>query len=162
MFDELNRMFSQAGLRFDQDFLNRTFSRQGGVVFQFFTGPGGRGGAYGGEAAVASYKPNWLERLFSKITMKLMGFALRRLFSVQTKPPPKPALDRHIDISISAAEAVVGGEKSVSYKTGSKTKKLMVKIPSGVKTGTRIRLKGAGAVVGRKRGDLYLRVNIKE
>ena len=34
--EELNRMFQQAGLRFDQDFLNRTFFSGNGVIFQFF------------------------------------------------------------------------------------------------------------------------------
>ena len=41
MFDELSRMFAQAGLRFDQDFLNRIFFRGSGSVFEFFTTPGG-------------------------------------------------------------------------------------------------------------------------
>ena len=39
--EELNRMFQQAGLRFDQDFLNRTFFSGNGVIFQFYSGPGG-------------------------------------------------------------------------------------------------------------------------
>jgi DnaJ-class molecular chaperone len=41
--EELNRMFQQAGLRFDQDFLNRTFFSGNGVVFQFYSSPGGTG-----------------------------------------------------------------------------------------------------------------------
>ena len=41
MFDEMSRMFHQAGLRFDQDFLNHVFFEGSGVVFQFFSGPGG-------------------------------------------------------------------------------------------------------------------------
>ena len=35
MFDEMNRMFAQAGLRFDQDFLNRVFFSGRGFTFQF-------------------------------------------------------------------------------------------------------------------------------
>ena len=40
MFDELNRMFTQAGLRFDQDFLNRVFFKGSGFMSRFFTIPG--------------------------------------------------------------------------------------------------------------------------
>ena len=38
----------------------------------------------------------------------------------------------------------------------------MVTVPSGVKTGTKIRLKGMGMTAGKKSGDLYLHVQIKE
>ncbi len=41
MFDELSRMFSQAGLRFDQDFLNRVFFEGSGFIFQFLLLPVG-------------------------------------------------------------------------------------------------------------------------
>ena len=41
MFNELNRMFSQAGLRFDQDFLNRVFFGGRGFIFHFSSGMGG-------------------------------------------------------------------------------------------------------------------------
>ena len=41
MFAELSRMFNQAGLRFDQDFLNHVFFESSGLVFQFFASPGG-------------------------------------------------------------------------------------------------------------------------
>ena len=44
--DELNRMFRQAGLRFDQDFMNRVFFAGRGFGFNIFTGaaPGPAGG----------------------------------------------------------------------------------------------------------------------
>ena len=37
----------------------------------------------------------------------------------------------------------------------------MVKIPSGVKLGTKIRLMGADVVEHKKQGDLYLHIKIK-
>ena len=46
MFDELSRMFTQAGLRFDQDFLNRVFFEGSGSIFRFFTSSGARQRAY--------------------------------------------------------------------------------------------------------------------
>ncbi len=40
-FEELNRMFHQAGLRFDQDFFNQTFSGGQARVYTFSFGPRG-------------------------------------------------------------------------------------------------------------------------
>ena len=37
----------------------------------------------------------------------------------------------------------------------------MVKIPPGVKPGTKIRLRGMGAVGDKKQGNLYLHIKIK-
>ena len=57
-------------------------------------------------------------------------------------------------------EAVSGGEKQVAYKRSKEIKRLMVKIPSGVKSGTKIRLKGMGLVGDKKSGDLYLYIKV--
>ncbi len=40
-FEELNRMFAEAGLRFDEDFLNQVFFGGRGFRFEFFAGPSG-------------------------------------------------------------------------------------------------------------------------
>jgi len=164
MFDELNRMFAQAGLRFDQDFLNRVFFEGSGFIFQSFTSPGVSQRAYQqhySQAGVSTYKPNWLERLLTRIAVKIGKYALRKLFGFQYEALPKQSLDQHIELEISPAEATTGGEKSVTYKRGNKTKKLMVKIPPTVKPGTKIRLKGMGTVEGKKSGDLYLHIKVK-
>ncbi len=173
MFDEMNRMFAQAGLRFDQDFFNQTFFNSGSFVIQFSVGPNGvnrRVYRFGGEAsnqqspntAVPTYKPNWMERLLSKITVKVSKFALRRLFGLQLESPSEQELDQHIELEISPAEAAAGGEENLNHKRGNKTTKLMVKIPPGVKTGTQIRLKGMGLVEDKKQGDLYLHIKVKD
>ena len=172
-FDELSRMFAQAGLRFDQDFLNRVFFGGSGIVFQFFATPGGvnqsahrsgGGTTYQGHrpyTGVSTYKPSLIERLLSKIAARIGKYALRKLFGFQYEPLPHHNLDQHIELEISPAEAAGGGEKQVTYKRGNKTKKLMVKVPSGVKPGTKIRLKGMGSVENKKSGDLYLHVKVK-
>lgn len=169
MVDELSRMFNQAGLRFDQDFRNHVFFENSGVVFQFFTGPGGvsqRVYKFGDQAPdrqyqptrVAAYQPNWIERLLSKMAIKAGKFVLGKLFSFQFGPVQN--LDQHIELEISPTEAAAGGEKGITYKRGNQTKRLIVKIPSGVKPGTRIKLRGAGAVGHEKQGDLYLHIKI--
>ena len=149
-YEELSRMFAQAGLRFDADFLNNVFF-------------GGRGFAtrqgYGYTTA-STQKPSWLVRQINKATARMSLFAIKRLFGVDLEPPP--VLDRHIDLSISRKEAKEGGQREVKYKRNGRKKKLMVKIPAGIKSGTKIRLKGMGAKKGQKTGDLYLHVKIKD
>lgn len=161
MFDELSRMFAQAGLRFDSDFLNRVFFEGRGFMFQFFATPSGTTDEqYYPYTRVSAHKPNLIERLLFRIATKIGKFVLRRLFGLQFEPIQN--LDHHIELGISSTEAAAGGEKRVTYKRGDKTKKLMVTIPPGVKPGTRVRLKGMGIVKVGKRGDLYLHITVKD
>ncbi len=170
--DELSRMFGQAGLRFDQEMMNRVFFGGNGVVFQFYAGPGGmsrnvyRFGNADAEpqsqqAQAPAYKLNWLERLLYKMAAKVGQYAFRQLFGLQFESLPDTSLDQHLDLGISPEEAARGGEKQITHKVGRKTKKLKVKIPEGIKPETKIRLSGMGTVKGKQRGDLYLHVKIK-
>ena len=167
--DELNRMFAQAGLRFDREFLNRVFFSGNNVVFRvYYSGPNQRSYTYQSDISPAngqsqmtpaSYKPGFLERQATRITLKLSSFIIKRLFGIQIQEPP-PVLDRQQDLEISAEEARAGGEKQINFKIGRKKKKLMVKIPPGIQSGTQIRLKGMGEKKGGRTGDLYLRVSV--
>ena len=173
VFNELSQMFGRAGLRFDQDFLNRVFFGGSGFVFQVFTGPDGanrRVYRFGDQTnyqtdypqdGVATYQPSFIERWFVKVVVKIGGFLLRKLLGIQYQQLPKGNLDRHMGLEITTAEAAAGDEKPVTFKRGNKTKKLMVKVPAGIKEGTEIRLKGMGEKEGGESGDLYLRVKIK-
>ena len=165
-FDELRRMFAQAGLRFDQDFVNRVFFEGKGFTFYSFTGSGGASQrAYGqpySPTGVSTYKPNPVERLFAKIATKLGNYVLKRLLGLQYEPLTKRSLDQHLELEISQAEASSGGEKKVTYKRGKQKKQLMVKIPPGVKTGAKIRLRSMGLVKEKKSGDLYLHIKVRE
>jgi DnaJ-class molecular chaperone len=169
MFDEMNRMFARAGLRFDQDFLNRVFFSGRGFTFQFFTSTSGTGsGFYGGNTAYQKYspaythKPGWLERMLAKIVTRAARFMLNKLFNFQYEALPRHDLDHHTTLEVTPPEAAAGGEKRVTYQRGGQVKNLMVKVPSGVKSGTRIRLKGMGMMAGKKSGDLYLHIKIKD
>ncbi len=171
--EELNRMFRQAGLRFDADFLNRTFFSGNGVVFHFYSGPGGTRQTtyrYGNgidagndvttddaNESLPARKQGLSDRLFSKMVNGFIRLTLRMLFGIRMDTPKK-GTDRHQPFVLTAAEAVGGIEKSVMIRSGLRAKKLMVKVPTGVKSGTSIRLKG----MGKKGGDLYLDVKIKE
>ncbi len=150
MYEELNRMFAQAGLRFDPDFLNNMFFGGRGFAYQ----------SYPPNATVSTYKPNWFERQLNKVAAKMGRFAIKRLFGVDLEPPA--VLDRHLELEISGAEAEKGGEGQITYKRNGRQKKLVVKIPAGIKSGNKIRLKGMGNKKGKKTGDLYLHIKIKD
>jgi DnaJ-class molecular chaperone len=151
MYEELSRMFAQAGLRFDADFLNNMFFGGRGFAAQ----QGYR------STTVSTYKPNWLERQVSKVAGRMSRFALKRLFGVNIEPPL--VLDKHIELEIPRGEAERGGgERQVTYKRNGRKKKLVVKIPAGIRSGTKIRLRGMGAQKGKKSGDLYLHIKIKD
>jgi curved DNA-binding protein len=164
--EELNRMFAQMGLRFDPEFLNRVFFGANNVVFRVynFGGSGIHSYSYSNQTAAPpeqpsstseKYKPGLMERWAAKTITKLNKFVLRKAFGIEIPDPPLH-LDISQDFEITAEEAVSGGEKKYLYRSGLKTRKLMVKIPAGIQTGTRIRLKGLGKKEGKQTGDLYL------
>jgi hypothetical protein len=167
--EELNRMFQQAGLRFDPEFLNRIFFSGNGVIFQFYSGPGGtrqtvyRNGNGNNippnylNSSVPARKPGLMDRLLAGMVKGFIKLTLRMLFGVSLDTP-KPGIDRHQQFELSASEAASGTEKSVTVRNGLSIKRLLVKVPAGVKSGTSIRLKG----MGKKGGDLYLDVKVKE
>ncbi len=165
MFNDLSRMFAQAGLRFDEDFLNRVFFEGRGIVFQVFTTPGSanRRAHYQPFTGVErpARKPGFIDRMLSRLAAKTGKFIMGRLLGGTPGAITPSSLDQHQEIEILASEVASGSEKRVTYKRGTKSKKLMVKIPPGVRTGTKIRLKGMGHPGNDKSGDLYLHVRVK-
>jgi DnaJ-class molecular chaperone len=167
--EDLNRIFAQAGLRFDQDFLNRTFFNASNMVFKVYSYQNGSarpsysstnaGSENETQVAQPVYKPNFMERWAARITMKLSSFAIKKLFGIQVEPP-RLQLDIVEDFDITPAESRSGGEKAYLNQKGRNVKKLMVRIPAGIQSGTRIRLKGLGLKQGKQSGDLYLKVRI--
>ena len=168
VMDELNRMFRQAGLRIDQDFLNRVFFSGGGLGFEAFTGanrtrtsgaPTAAGSDAGRPAGLPVRRPGFVSRLLTRALTKFLGFLVRNLFGLQ-EARSRASLDRHVDFEVTAGEAATGKEKPFTYRRGAEDRRLMVKIPAGVQPGTEIRLRGMGIRGDGKAGDLYLRVRI--
>ncbi|MCG8566756.1 MAG: rhomboid family intramembrane serine protease [Desulfobacterales bacterium] len=84
-----------------------------------------------------------------------------KLQVISTLPRPN-TLDLHGDIEISSLEALTGARKRVTVTHGLYRPLYRVVIPAGIRQGTRLRLNGLGrALPGGQKGDLYLRVMIK-
>lgn len=84
--------------------------------------------------------------------------ALRRLTGIEL---PEPGADIHDRIDLDPAFAGAGGP--YAYYLRERSKKLVVKIPPGVRTGQRIRLAGMGHMgkAGGEPGDLFLEVRLR-
>ena len=89
-----------------------------------------------------------------------IGGRLLRLLATFRLPLPERGADIHGRIELDPAFADAGGPYA-SYQR-ERSKKLVVKIPSGVRTGQRIRLAGMGHMgkAGGEPGDLFLEVRL--
>ncbi len=77
-----------------------------------------------------------------------------------TQPGPSSPLDVLAELMLDSTRASAGGTIQLPSPLGGAV--LMVKIPPGVESGTRIRLPGKGRTApGKRPGDLYLEVRIR-
>ncbi|HWQ69545.1 MAG TPA: DnaJ domain-containing protein [Patescibacteria group bacterium] len=173
IFAEMSREFARAGIRFDDAFVRQVFFGGRGFVF---------GGVFMGapigvlwrRAARMAVEKNSVQRsadssqltgsggLWSLIGRGLKaGFGLvKRLISGDSDSAESGQTLRY-HLTITAQEAASGAQKRVSFMRGDQIEELMVAIPPGIRSGTRLRLKGKG-LEGQDgtRGDLYLRVTV--
>jgi curved DNA-binding protein len=77
---------------------------------------------------------------------------------------PQRGDDQMYELSITLREAALGAEKQLSFPTGKKTEKVMVKIPPGISTGKKLRIQGKGApgLTGGPSGDLFIQIKVME
>ena len=153
---EKRRMYDQMGPDFEK------MGRGGHNPF----GGGGPGGAHydlneifgGGGGGGAAF-----EQLFRQFGggMGGMGSMPGGRPPGQQPASPAPKLDIEQAITIPFATAVLGGSYQVSVKrpTG-KVEKIAVKIPAGIETGKKIRLRGLGHPGPGGRGDLLIKVGV--
>ena len=90
----------------------------------------------------------------------LIKYFLKRILGIEF---PEKGKDWTNVLKLNPEQIDKGGEVEYIYKKSGRHKKLMVKIPPGIKNGQRIRLKemGAPGKGGGEAGDLYLEVKIK-
>jgi len=135
-FEDLMKDFGGSGLRFD--FLDNIFGdslRGRGFSFKTF----GRG--FGGPGGIRFETPR--------------GINLEEIFNKAQRPRSQNA---RYEITISREEAAQGLEKDLVRKD----KKLRVKIPAGVKTGRRIRLRNALQLTDGQPGDILIQIKVKD
>jgi curved DNA-binding protein len=82
------------------------------------------------------------------------GVRLEEIFG-QAQPPRQRQV--RYEITITKKQAVSGVEKDLTRKG----KKIRVKIPAGVKTGTKIRLRNARRITDGQPGDIIILVKVK-
>lgn len=176
IFDELRREFQRMGFRFDDRFFRQTFFGGRGFVFGgvFVMGPGGvfsrtlrrepRDVARGKPVERFRGKPVEPRALTGGI-LKEAGRKLKRFVTglfrgdwITTQGP-----DLYAELSLTAVEARQGAKKPVAVHRNGRREELLVTVPPGVATGTRLRLREKG-VVGSQGGpgDLYLTIRVKD
>lgn len=153
IFEELARNFGLRG----SDEIFREFYGQGYRSFEFKR-PGvfARGFVFRGGSNQRSRRPpqipagGYLGKLSRLLFQKISGVEL-----------PQAGADLYDVIHLSSETARQGGP--YAYFSRERKKKLVVKIPPGVRTGQQIRLTGIGREGrgGAKAGDLYLTVKIR-
>jgi DnaJ-class molecular chaperone len=74
---------------------------------------------------------------------------------------PERSRDTESTLSVTLEEAFRGTQKTVTIQRDDGTRTLAVTVPPGVKTGSRLRMKGEGEARGGERGDLYLVVDVQ-
>lgn len=168
IFDELRREFQRMGFRFDDRFFNQTFFGGRGFVFGgvFVMGPGGvfsrtlrrepLDQARGKPAEPPALTGGVLREVGRRVKRLLRG--LLRGDWIKTQ-----GFDLYADLAVTIDEARQGTKKPVTVRRNGEREELLVTVPPGVGTGTRLRLreKGASGPHGTP-GDLYLTIRVKE
>ncbi|MFQ5962141.1 MAG: DnaJ domain-containing protein [Candidatus Methylomirabilales bacterium] len=168
IFDELRREFQRMGFRFDDRFFQQTFFGGRGFVFGgvFVMGPGGvfsrtlrrepLDQARGKPVEPPALTGGVLKEAGRKVKKFLSG--LLRGDWITTQGP-----DLYAELSVTAEEARQGTKKPVAVRRNGEREELLVTVPPGVWTGTRLRLKEKGTTGPHGTlGDLYLTIRVRE
>jgi len=101
------------------------------ILRQMFSGGGGFSGGFG-------------------------GFGNSSSFRASGRPKQTPNLDIETNITIPFNVSILGGSHSVSVNG----ERFDIKIPAGVKSGEKMRVKGKGHAQGGIAGDLFLKITV--
>jgi len=90
------------------------------------------------------------------------GFNIKDMFSGRGRQ--RKGEDIETEIGVDIKEAYEGASKTISLKVNGETRRISIKIPSGIVSGKKIKLKeqGSRGINGGRNGDLYLKVKIKD
>jgi len=177
---QIFREFERAGLRNDERFFEDVFFGGRGVMFEFFSGPGGisrRVYRFGDDSSVDTQsdllayrrsrrKVPLRHRVLGKVAHKVGDYTFRKLSDrmekvIERMESESGSGNMYFDLSISKKEARSGTEKMFSYELDGEVKKVKINVPAGVRDRTRIRLAGMGGGGSYGPGDLYLKVKVR-
>jgi DnaJ-class molecular chaperone len=179
IFREMNREFGKAGIRFDDAFVRQVFFGGRGFIFGgvFFGAPldllwrrASRMAVDRGPRRSEVRRAEGDERLVEaqpRGLLSAIGQGIRATIDWVCGMlsgglgPSAGGLNLRYHLTITPQEAAAGARKRVAFMRGEQLEELMVTIPPGIRSGTRLRLKGKGLEgdAGAP-GDLYLRVTI--
>ena len=104
-------------------------------------------------------QPGLLERLGQGIGRHIFKGRIA-LPKTEKKNGKQGNLDLQYHLTIDPVQAEQGTEVQIAVDRNGKKEKLKVLVPSGTKSGTRLRLKGKGILNDLHSGDLYLKIHI--
>ena len=189
IFGEMEKEFARMGIRFDPAFINNLFFGGRNIFFQGFVfGPGKvrvvrygrpfvrpeRAGRPTAGPATEAVKPGKLLQsgfsLLGRAGKKVGEYLLKKAFGVQSehRQVERPAgkafePDLTYNLPITQEQAQFGDSVQINLLHYGNGKLISVRIPPGVKTGTRLRLKDMGNLLpgdNMRRGDVYIVLQI--
>jgi curved DNA-binding protein CbpA len=167
IFEELAREFERRGMRVDRQYFHQTLF-------------GGRTVVTGGIFVISPLAPLLGLLRFARIALPRrrqpeaapvagsrilagIGRVARWLLDRPQQQAGLPQNDMTLSLALTLDEARTGGKKPVVIPSAAGREQLLVTIPAGIRSGTRLRLRGKGRVgPGGDRGDLYLVVETSD
>ncbi|HCU25592.1 MAG TPA: hypothetical protein DF383_11305 [Deltaproteobacteria bacterium] len=128
----------------------------GGFEYSTFTGPGGTHVEYGDLGDIFG-------DIFGAGGLGGLGGMPRSGRGAKTRSAPIRGADRSYSMEIDFLDSVRGMTTKIALETNGKTEKINVKIPPGVRNGSKIRLAGKGEAAPRSGvpGDLYIEIRVR-
>jgi DnaJ-class molecular chaperone len=179
IFQDLNREFARTGVRFDDAFVRQVFFGGrgfffGGVFFgapigvlrrrvsRMAADPGPRRSEVDGTPGREALDVVQPRGLLSAIAQGVKtGLAWLKSALAAGRPPTDDGLNLRYHLTITRQEAAAGTRKRIAFMRDDQVEELMVTIPPGIRSGTRLRLPGKGlAGTDGARGDVFLRVTV--
>jgi len=180
-FQEMEKEFARMGMRFDPAFINNLFFGGKNVFFQGFVfGPGRvrvvrygkpfmqqqRDGRPAAEPATEVLRPGKLLQSGFSLLGRAGKYLLKKVFGVQPEYRQSERLagkafelDLTYNLQVTQEQAQLGDVVQINLPHLGNGNLISVRIPRGVKTGTRLRLKEMGNLPpgGQvRRGDVYI------
>jgi hypothetical protein len=189
LFEEIQREFQRMGFRFDESFINNLFFGNKNIFFQgfFWSGPGGvRVFRFGDSGKSSPYGASPKEHreqpqdsapkgllqtglsLLAKAGKKLGGYLLEKALgpasdTSQSLGEPSKSRDVSYQLNITPGQALAGAVIEVELPHMQSGKRISVRVPPGVRSGTKLRLKEMGLPTNGspdRRSDLFITLRI--